>query len=308
MSATNSSLRVRWRAPAKINPFLAVLGRRADGYHELVTTLLALDWCDELELWRAGAEPARLELCGPAASPEIPSDARNLALRAALVACGDDGAGLQLKLYKSVPAQAGLGGGSSDAAAALVAADELLARRLSAAERASALASLGSDCPFFALAPSGHALCSGRGERVEPLPAVAPGWIIPVLVPTVGSPTAAVYAALATSLRSSPQAPSVPRELFDLDLHSARERLRNDLEPAALRAVPALARVRAVLDEHGAAHWRLCGSGSAFYGIYRDPARAAAELDELRAAIDARAGGVRCARLCRPLGRGAHAV
>ncbi|TAJ02731.1 MAG: 4-(cytidine 5'-diphospho)-2-C-methyl-D-erythritol kinase [Planctomycetota bacterium] len=302
----SASASVLWRAPAKINPFLAVLGKRPDGYHEVATTLLALDWCDELEVRVGGAAPAELELAGPAASDDIPRDARNLALRAAARAGASTG--VQLKLYKHVPSQGGLGGGSSDAAAALLAIDALRGAFASAAERAAALAELGADVAFFGAAPSGYALCRGRGELVTPLAAPTRAWWIALLVPAIGSPTAAVYAALATSLRAPNAAPSVPVELLELDEPTARARLHNDLEPAALRAVPALARVRAVLDGCGAAHWRLSGSGSAFFGLHGDPARAAEELAALRDACAAAGIALRAARVCRPLGRGVHPV
>lgn len=301
------SASVRWRAPAKINPFLAVLGKRADGYHELATTMLALDWCDELEVRVVGgAAPSTLELLGPAASADIPSDARNLALRAAARAKAERG--VQLKLYKHVPSQGGLGGGSADAAAALLAIDALRGAFADARERAAALGELGSDCAFFGVASSGYALCRGRGELVAPLAAPTRPWWIAVLVPAVGSPTAGVYAALATSLRAPNEPPSVPSGLFDLDEASARALLHNDLERAALHAVPALARVREALDGAGAAHWRLSGSGSAFFGLYADAARADQELTELSRAVVAHAGPLRAARVCRPLGRGAHAM
>jgi 4-diphosphocytidyl-2-C-methyl-D-erythritol kinase len=303
----------RWRAPAKINPFLAVLGRRADGYHELVTTLLALDWCDQLDVRVSDTAGARLALRGPAASTDIPTDERNLVLRAVRVLRETTGTavserGLELALEKHLPSQGGLGGGSSDAAAALAASAVALGIELSAAARADLLARLGSDCAFFGLAATGYALCRGRGEQVEPLPPPRPGWWIALLVPDVGSPTAAVYAELATSLRAPLPVPSFPAEIFDLEESAARQRLRNDLEPAALRAVPALARVRACLDARDARHWQLSGSGASYYGIYRDPERAADDLRELELALRSDGCALRAARLCVPLGRGVHRV
>ena len=117
--------RVTLLAPAKINPWLAVGARRPDGYHEVDTCLCALELCDRLVIERTTTGRLELELSGPAATPDVPANRENLALRAleralALVrareAVGErDGVALQLE--KHVPSRAGLGGGSSDAAA-----------------------------------------------------------------------------------------------------------------------------------------------------------------------------------------------
>lgn len=165
--------------PAKVNLHLEVLGRRKDGYHDLDTILVAIDRTDRLSVSRSESSAIRLrvEVPGGGRFPahwEVPSDASNLAVRALELLRAEWGVseGLEVVLEKSIPAQAGLGGGSSDAAAALVAGmlalrgaiDWPLAHRLAA--------SLGSDINFFLTAPAGRlwaARAIGRGEVLEPI-------------------------------------------------------------------------------------------------------------------------------------------
>jgi 4-diphosphocytidyl-2-C-methyl-D-erythritol kinase len=293
------------RAPAKVNLSLRILGRRADGYHELRTTLLAVDLADRLALSaRPGSGRVELRVSGP---PGVPADASNLAARAAalvLERAGGRGSDLELDLSKEIPAAAGLGGGSSDAAAAALGA----ARALSAQHLDLALlvAELGSDCPFFvAAARTGLARCTGRGERVEPL-RTPPPWGVLLVTPQAEASTARVYAAW----RPSDAAPSSeePEDWSGLGLAEARAALANDLEPAALRAVPELAAWRALLDAQGLAHARLAGSGSSFFALYG----ARAEADEAARALlgaAARAGlHPRLCRAARAAGHGARVV
>lgn len=292
---------VRALAPAKVNPYLAVLRKREDGYHEVDTTLVALDWCDTLAVRTSDRPGIHLELAGPFASADVPRDGRNLVVRAAelaLAAAREHGRaprGLDLVLEKHVPSQAGLGGGSSDAAAAWLAVTAACGVDDDARGR-EALATLGSDCVFFfAARATGHARCRGRGELVEPLSAPRrERWLV-VATPAQGAPTAAVYAALARNLSPTETVPMVPSDALDLELDAARSALFSRLEPAALSSVPALAPWRRALDEAGFEHFRLSGSGSSFFGLFdsRDAAEAA-----LRTVADA------CARRgleCRAL-------
>jgi 4-diphosphocytidyl-2-C-methyl-D-erythritol kinase len=304
--------RVRALAPAKLNLQLRVLGRRSDGYHELDTLLLAVDWCDELLVEERALDGVQLSVSGPAAA-EIPLGQANLAWRAAerALACaralGKQARGLALALDKHLPSQAGLGGASSDAAAAFLAGmwvfglepDDPATRALAQAE----LAALGSDCAFFAQARStGLARCTGRGEVVQPLEKVqAPRWLA-LLVPEAPASTAAVYAQLASCLSGVRALPTVTPGLLELELTRARAALANDLEPAALEAVPQLRRWRALLDGAGASHWCLSGSGSSFFGLYGEPERARAELEHLAHHARAQDLGLRAARVLRPAG------
>ena len=302
---------VRALAPAKVNLWIDVLERRADGYHELDTGLLALELADTLEARARPEAGVRLELGGPFATPDVPSDERNLAWRAA-AACLEvlgERRGVELRLVKNVPSQAGLGAGSADAAAALVACEAALGRALDEPGALALLSRLGSDCVFFrAAAATGFARCRGRGEVVQPLGPPPADWCVAVLVPDVGAPTAQVYAALRGPLSRAGAVSTVRSCLLHLEEGVARGALSNGLEEAALSAVAGLAPWRALLDDNGAAHFRLCGSGSSFFGLYRDPQEAARCLSALAQTARARKLEPRALFTTRPACRGARLV
>lgn len=305
MSAPGAWLRVR--APAKVNLWLDVLARRADGYHEVDTGLAALEWADELRLRRAAGRAVTFALEGPAATPDVPRDGSNLALRALLAARAElePDAGLELVLEKRVPSRAGLGAGSADAAAALLACERVLQRELPAARASELLANLGSDCVFFrAAAHTGFARCTGRGERVEPLPAGDVVWHAVVLVPDVGASTASVYAALPNPL--SPRAPTstVRDRALQRPEGAMRGMLANGLERAALEAVEGLAAWRELLDDRACAHFRLSGSGSSFFGLFRAEQEARRCHSDLAQAARARALNPRALVVTRLAARG----
>jgi 4-diphosphocytidyl-2-C-methyl-D-erythritol kinase len=305
------------QAPAKVNLYLAVPGRRPDGYHEVLTVLQTVDLCDTLRLQfrerrpgvPAGAPDVRLaltaeELPPPAdAAPPtgarddaprsgdtraadaraVPDGADNLAVAAALALLRATGAagevGLDLALHKRIPAGGGLGGGSSDAAAALAGLHALLGRPLEAGALARLAATLGSDVPFFL--HGGTALCSGRGESVEPI-APPSSFVLRLFVPPFGTSTPAVYAALGAGPLRAPPTEAERRRLRDAvagaDESALRALYRNDLQAAAARAVPALGALLADPALH------LSGSGSTCFTFGADSA--------------ARASGCRTALIC----------
>ena len=303
---------VRVLAPAKVNPALAVLERRADGFHALDMTMLAIGLWDVVGARPVADRGVSLELSGPAASADIPTGAQNLAVRAAEAVLeearargSDHAAGLALRLEKHVPSRAGLGGGSSDAAAAAVAARAALACDVPDDVLLERLGELGSDCGFFlAAGKSGYARCRGRGERVEGLPAPPPGWWIALLVPDLECPTGAVYRALEFPLSDSVGTPTVPTDLLDRSVNAARRSSFNHLESAAQRVVPKLAAWRRLLDRENASHFRLSGSGSAFFGLFRDASDAARANERMRAAAVEAGLGVRGDWVVPPAGFG----
>ncbi len=279
------------RAPAKLNLWLAVHGRREDGYHELTTLMAALELADELSV-ESGPEPGvQLELRGPQATPDIPTDSRNLVCRAGQAVLErsrelglETAPGLKFLLTKQIPSQAGLGGGSSDAAAALNLAQAVLGVDLGADWCRQTLTALGADCVFFhELGPSGLGLCEGIGERVTPWQGATPAWTVALVVPRAPCPTGTVFAAL--QLGEDRQRSDIPLApgFQEQGCESIRERLHNDLEVAALSCVPELGAWRAFLDRNDAGHFRLSGSGSSFYGLFDESEEAEAEIGRLRA-------------------------
>jgi len=314
-------------APAKLNLFLELLAVRPDGYHELESDLVALDRADLLtvRVVRSGPSerpgpPATLGVEGPAASPDVPRDAANLAVRGALLvrelASGSDrgpaGAPrLAIRLEKRVPSQSGLGGASADAVAAALGAARALGIAPDDPALAERIRALGADCAFFLDArATGLARCTGLGERVEPLAGRVP-FVFLVLVPAERAPTAAVYRAArvppAGARRPAPDPGVWTAGTGPAALDRARAGLFNRLEEAALRAVPALVPWRRLLDEAGGEHLRLSGSGSAFFGLFADEAGASAALDELRVLVERRGLALRDAFLARARGAGAGA-
>jgi 4-diphosphocytidyl-2-C-methyl-D-erythritol kinase len=286
------------RAPAKLNLSLAVLGKRADGYHEVATHMIAIGLYDELTL---RMEPHKGSLSRvprvvfrlDSDDPEVPRDGTNLAVRAlalvherALEGGFRTDVRYELELKKRIPSGAGLGGGSSDAAAAAYAAARLCGVDPDDRELLRRLGRLGSDVPFFLHArASGFALCTGRGEQVEPLPPLR-GLHFAVVSPDLHVRTADVYRAL--------KIPAGGRAAFDLtgflegSIEERRARLRNDLEGSALRLAAPLSDWAKLLRDAPGGPWRLSGSGSSFFALFADAAAAQAAIRVVRAQAFAR--------------------
>ena len=264
------------QAPAKLNRFLAVLGRRADGFHELELVTTVLEGVAGLtdRLAGASATALSLELTGPA-SLGIEVDETNLVLRAwrLLEAAAGRPLPARLSLHKCIPHGAGLGGGSSDAAAALRLGNRLFGLELTEPVLLALAAQLGSDVPLFLL--GGTVLGLGRGERVLPLRSLP---LEPLLLvhPGLHVSTPSVYRALA-ELGYGPPDP------LPALAEGARPPWRNDLTAAALQVCPALSEVRDALNGLGG-EALLCGSGSCWAGRFenaavRDTARTALAQD-----------------------------
>ncbi len=267
------------QAYAKINLTLDVLGRRADGYHDLATVMQTIDLYDTISLTTTADKQLRL-FCS---QTELNTD-DNLALRAAqalLHYCGIE-QGLDIELHKRIPVAAGLGGGSSDAATVLLALQTWWQLALSADEMLSLAAELGSDVPFFLT--GGLALCEGRGERVTQLPLHWPAalrWLL-LLKPAIGVSTATVFRnlppddytdgshsrAVTTALRNRQAVESA-------DLH-------NGLERSVLERYPRVAQARADLLHAGATLVRLSGSGPTLFAPFAGLTQAALVEQRLR--------------------------
>jgi 4-diphosphocytidyl-2-C-methyl-D-erythritol kinase len=258
--------RLTLAAPAKINLRLIVGPRDPDGYHPLRTLVVALDGLAD----RVHAERAadRSVVC-----PGIDGPA-NIAWRA--LDALEDQAGrplpLRVVIEKAIPAQAGLGGGSSDAAAVLAAANRLHGLGLGPDELERVGARVGSDVAFFVRA--GAQWAEGRGERLRP--ATSPRFAALLSMHPPGLSTGAVYA------RFDREAPPPPAGQEDppAAMPALAGWLRNDLWPAARALAPELREREAALRAAGAPAVLLCGSGACLAGVFPD--RAAAEAAERR--------------------------
>ncbi len=259
-----------YRARAKVNLWLSVGHRRADGYHSVDTIFLALELADEIGL--SAADRPGLDVAG---DPSVPTGAENLCWRAqalfAETVPAARGGYQRIHLRKRIPAGAGLGGGSADAAAVLLALNETFGAPLSTAQLGSLGAELGSDVPFF-LSGSAMAIGSDRGQDVVPLPA-PPARSVLVLVPDFGISTAHAYGWLDEDRGSEPiprsstgLAPDVRTTLADWE--SLNAFAANDFEGPVFRRHPILQTGKRKLLEAGAAVALLCGSGSCLFGVF----------------------------------------
>ena len=257
-------------APAKLNHGLRVLRKRPDGYHDLETAFLPLRWADRLTAAPAGALALA---CSDAA---LPTDGRNLVVRAARALATHAGIEprARLVLDKRVPYGAGLGGGSSDAAAALRLLARLWNLDVPEAEMHALAAGLGSDVPFFLL--GAPALATGRGERLAPLVrADGTPWRCPfalvVAVPPVHVSTAAAYALVVPDDRPRPD---LAAAILSDDLGRWRREIGNDFETPVVARHPEIEAALGALAEAVAGYAAMSGSGSAVFGAFEDAAAA----------------------------------
>ncbi|MBF6571414.1 MAG: 4-(cytidine 5'-diphospho)-2-C-methyl-D-erythritol kinase [Candidatus Binataceae bacterium] len=263
-------------APAKVNLYLRVTGRRIDGYHELDSLMVPLALYDQLALEvRSSKSPTVTIRCD---HPEIPADDRNLAMRAARAFVEEFALAfdVSIDLRKRVPAGAGLGGGSSDAAAVLRAMASLF--RIDSRERLSAMAlQIGADVPFF-IDPR-PARITGIGERVAPIGNL-PRIHLVIAVPPTEVATAKIFHALRPENWSGPVSEAEFQAIAIAGM--APGTLVNDLESAAIAYCPEIARLKSLLIEAGARASAMSGSGGAVFGIFPDPAGASAAAQYVR--------------------------
>lgn len=258
------------RSLAKVNLYLRVGPRRADGFHGLVSWFCSVGLFDELTL--APGRPGVMEMTCD--NDQVPCDSRNLVIKAAgLLAerCANP-VGVQVHLTKRIPMGGGLGGGSSNAATALLGLNELWGRRIDPRELMELAGKLGSDVPFFLHLPS--AICRGRGELITPVAAPAPKAILLFLL-KIAMPTAAVYRRFDELALGSDLA-QVERELPDVSLPT-RELLGvlvNDLERAAFSISPELGEMRGRAEQLAGRPVRMSGSGSTLFTLYDSAAEA----------------------------------
>jgi 4-diphosphocytidyl-2-C-methyl-D-erythritol kinase len=251
-------------APAKVNLFLEVLGKRPDGFHAIATLLVAIRRFDRLRFKEDPSGQLRLT-CNRA---DLATGPDNLVLRAARVLKERTGCsrGADIRLVKRIPMAAGLAGGSADAAATLLGLNRLWQLGVSAADLEELGATLGSDVPFFFHLPA--AWCTGRGEIVAPI-AVPRALDLVLVCPNFGCPTAEVYRRV--------QVPQTPVDGAELraaltsgDIDVVGRLLHNRLQPAAESLAPQLVDLERRIAALPPAGTLLSGSGSTLFALCRD--------------------------------------
>lgn len=255
------------RSPCKVNLLLNILGKRADGFHELETIMHPVALYDELTFSRGGSS---IQLtCN---IPELPTDSGNLVYRAAELFFGHAKTkdGVRIHLQKNLPLAAGLGGGSANAAVTLAALNELFGNAVP--DLHSLATQLGSDVPFFL--QSLPALATGRGEKIQPLnffPTLKGKWFL-LIYPGFGVPTAWAYKHLEPPYGKAGTAVELVKILNGPDLNGAR--FYNSLETPVLRKYPLLQLFQEFLGENGALTALMSGSGSTTFAICTDETHA----------------------------------
>jgi 4-diphosphocytidyl-2-C-methyl-D-erythritol kinase len=247
--------------PAKINLWLEVIGKRQDGYHDISSLMLPISVFDNISI---DLRPGGGHISITCDSPEIPSDDRNLAWRAAdlYVKSSNRKAGMNIHLEKHIPWGAGLGGGSSDAGGVLVALNSFFENALPLADLERLALSLGADVPFFL--HSRPALATGTGEKLQ-FADKAPDYPLLLMKPPVTVPTGWVY----QSLKLTKVLPQIKLRSFSEHPWQLRHLIENDLESVTVPRFPVIAELKRWLIRQGARAASMSGSGPTVFGIFR---------------------------------------
>ena len=267
---------IRIPACAKVNLRLEVLGKRADGYHELRTIFQSVSLHDTLEFRSSRRLGISLQIYG---NDELAKEEmeKNLVYRAvdALRRETRPRPGVEILLRKRIPAGRGLGGGSSDAAAALIGYLQFSRQKVGAPLLLNIAAGLGADVPFFLF--GGTALGISKGEEIYPLPDRPRQTLLIVSPRDIHVPTPDAYRWLHAPELASLTKSATNRKIFEFCAlcWSAQEvSLSNDFESAVFKRHPRLAKIKRDLLHRGATEALLAGSGSAVFGVFPSPAKA----------------------------------
>lgn len=249
---------------AKVNLTLDVLDKRPDGYHDIKSIMQTISIRDDIEIDVGTGKP----WCLKCDKEGIPTDETNLAWKAAKVyldAMGKDPDGLEIRITKRIPSQAGLGGGSADAAAVLRALNRHYGEPLSILALAELGEKIGSDVPFCTLC--GTAMAEGRGERLRKLPDL-PDCFFVVCKPEFSASTPELYKKLdETVIGKRPDHQAMESALLAGDLGKVAENLHNVFDPLVTAEHLELNYIKSIFNSYGAVGYQMTGSGSAVFAI-----------------------------------------
>jgi 4-diphosphocytidyl-2-C-methyl-D-erythritol kinase len=264
---------------AKLNLTLDVLGKRDDGYHDLQSVMQTISVRDDIEIDIGTGKPWRL-LCD---KEGIPCDETNLAWKAAKVYCDamkKDPDGIEIRITKRIPSEAGMGGGSADAAAVLRALNRHYGEPLSIGALAELGAQVGSDVPFCVVC--GTAMVEGRGERLRKLPDM-PDCIFVICKPDFSVSTPELYKKLdETVIGKRPDNRAMESALLAGDLEKVCQNVFNVFDPVVTADHAELNYIKSLLHQYGAAAYQMTGSGSAVFAIVSEFEIAAVLCNMLR--------------------------
>ena len=251
-------------AYAKLNLTLDVLGKREDGYHDLQSVMQTISIRDDVEIDVGTGKPWKL-LCSVEG---IPTDESNLAWKAAKIYCDTlkkDPNGLEIRILKRIPSEAGMGGGSADAAAVLRALNRYYGEPLSILALAELGAQVGSDVPFCVLC--GTAMVEGRGEKLRKLPDI-PDCIFVVVKPEFSVSTPELYRKIdQVAIAKRPDNKTMESALLAGDLLKVSQNLCNVFDPVVTEEHLELNYIKSIFHQYGAVGYQMTGSGSAVFAV-----------------------------------------
>jgi len=260
---------IRLKAYAKINLFLQVIGKRADGYHEIDSVMQSVSLQDEIKLTEI---EAGIELI--VNNPNLPADEKNLAYKAARIFYDKTAikTGVRIEIEKNIPIAAGLAGGSADAAATLIGLNRLKKCNLTESDLLTLAADLGSDVPFCTM--GGTCRCRGRGELVEKMEPLAESFFV-LVKPDLELSTKWVYDNFDLVWIAEKRLVGTHQAFSGLTLY-------NDLEKVVLPKYPKVEGIKKRLIQLGCLQALMSGSGPAVYGLARDEVSANKIYSEIK--------------------------
>lgn len=271
---------MKLRALAKINLGLDVVGKRADGYHEVRMIMQTIQMYDQLEITESDQPGIRIRTN----LSFLPCNENNLVYKAAKLLMDEFGIhqGVDINLTKFIPVAAGMAGGSSDAAAALVGVNRMFRLGLSMEDLMKRGVQIGADVPYCVM--RGTALAEGIGEKLTSLPDM-PFCHVLIGKPAVNVSTKFVYGNLhLDALKEHPDIDGMVQAIRDQNLAGITDRMGNVLESVTCPAYPVIGEIKRHMMEHGAVNAMMSGSGPTVFGIFDDPEKARFACEKLKAA------------------------
>ncbi len=254
-------------SPAKLNLRLDVLGKRSDGYHDLLMVMERISLADEIDL-----KLTERGIVITSDDENIPADETNIAYKAAkeILAYSSRNVGVEIHIKKRIPVASGMGGGSSNAAAVLKGLNQLLKLKLPREKLMAIGAKIGADVPFFLF--EGPAIASGIGDQLKKIKKI-PKMSFVVVNPGIKVSTEWAYKSLGLNGRNT----NGDKKLQELPSTFNNKKdvvkiLNNDLEKVTIKEYPVIAQVKELLLAHGAIAAQMTGSGSSVFGIFPDKA------------------------------------